>query len=75
MWVWTALLCTVTAMATASLVVKKTPVFIHKVSLLIFSRVEKQTGFACARTNANESLSLGVLSWVTVTRGQAWCEI
>ncbi|MFS7981036.1 hypothetical protein Hanom_Chr10g00946211 [Helianthus anomalus] len=53
----------------------KTAIFIRKVSLLIFHRVGKQTGFTCARANVGESLSVGVISRVMVTRAQAWCEI
>ncbi|KAJ0957591.1 hypothetical protein HanPSC8_Chr01g0029431 [Helianthus annuus] len=54
---------------------KKTAIFIHKVSLLIFPRVGKQSGFARARTNVGESLSVGAMSQVMVTRAQTWCEI
>ncbi|MFS8008622.1 hypothetical protein Hanom_Chr14g01274941 [Helianthus anomalus] len=46
----------------------KTSVFIHKVSILVFPRVGKQSGFARALTNAGESLSVGVMSQVMVTR-------
>ncbi|MFS8025270.1 hypothetical protein Hanom_Chr16g01473001 [Helianthus anomalus] len=58
-------------MITASLVVTKTPVFINKVSLLVLSRMRKQTGFAHARTNADKSLLIGARSRMMVTRGQA----
>ncbi|MFS7909029.1 hypothetical protein Hanom_Chr01g00090011 [Helianthus anomalus] len=62
-------------MITASLVVTKTLVFIHNIGLLIFSRVGKQTWFVRARTDADESLSVGVMSRVMVTHSQTWCEI
>ncbi|MFS7963424.1 hypothetical protein Hanom_Chr08g00737871 [Helianthus anomalus] len=67
---WTVSLYAVTAVITACPVLTKTTIFIHKVSLLIFSWVGKQTGFTRARTNVGESLLVGVMIRVMVTRVQ-----
>ncbi|MFS7993354.1 hypothetical protein Hanom_Chr12g01093071 [Helianthus anomalus] len=72
---WNSSLCAVTVVIIASLVVTKTTIFIRKVSLLIYSRLGKQTGFTRAPVYVGESLSVGVTSRVMVTRAQAWCEI
>ncbi|MFS7941442.1 hypothetical protein Hanom_Chr05g00476321 [Helianthus anomalus] len=40
----------------------KTSIFIHKVGLIIFPRMGKQTEFTRACTNVGESLSVGAMN-------------